>query len=80
VVDTKQKAVANADIIISDKNNAVVQQVKTDGNGNINLELPEYTVNGSDKKILSPYTLSVKGTERIIELNKNTAVKCMVSK
>ncbi|MEP7107568.1 MAG: hypothetical protein ABI760_06285 [Ferruginibacter sp.] len=78
VIDGKRRPVKNAEVIIHDKSNAVVLQTKTDENGKLLKELPEYAVNGKEKNYSSPYTISVAGFEKKVELKKNMEITCIV--
>ena len=78
VTDAKSNPVKNAEVTIHDKNNAVVLQTKTDEYGKLQTELPEYVVNGKEKNNSSPYTVSVAGCEKKVELNKNREITCIV--
>ena len=79
VTDSKGNPVKNTDVTIRDRNNAVAMQTKTGENGNVQSELPEYAVDGKEKKLFSPYSITVKGCERKVELNKNTEITCSVN-
>jgi len=74
VTDGKGIPVRNENVKILDKTGSVVFQAKTDGNGKISAELPEYVVNGKEKKISSPYTVSVGDTKEVVELDQNKEV------
>ena len=78
VIDAKRDPVKNAEVNIRDKNNTVVLQTKTDENGKLQTELQEYAVDGKEKKYLSPYTISLSGCEKKVELNKNMEISCVV--
>jgi adenine-specific DNA methylase len=71
VINKKGVAVENAEIRILDKNGIEVATQKTDENGSLSVELPEYSLDGSDKTFLSPYTI-IAGKKKIeVQLNKN---------
>lgn len=78
VTDAKGSPVKNAEVTIRDKNNAVTVQTKTDQNGKLQTELQEYSVDGKEKKILSPYTISLAGCEKKVQMNKNMEVTCTI--
>ena len=61
----------NTDVTIRDRNNAIVLNTKTDNNGMISVELPQYSVYGKEKKISSPYTVSAGNFIKEIELDNN---------
>ncbi|MCK4991855.1 MAG: hypothetical protein KAS29_15255 [Bacteroidales bacterium] len=72
VINKKGVVVENAEIRILDKNGIVVETQRTDENGSLSVELMEYSVNGSEKTFLSPYTV-IAGKKKIeVQLNKNT--------
>lgn len=78
VIDAMKNLVKNADVTIRDKTNAVILQTKTDEDGRLETELPEYTVDGKEKKFSSPYIISLAGCEKKVELNKNMEIACSV--
>jgi len=78
VTDAKGSPQKNAQVIILDKANVVALQTKTDENGKLQTELLEYAVDGKEKKFLSPYTISMAGCEKKVELNKNMEVTCVI--
>ncbi len=67
-------AKANSPIRIMNKNGEKVADLQTDKKGNATIELPEYSVNGAEKTIYSPYTI-LEGEKKIkVNLNKNTSI------
>jgi len=78
VSDAKKSPVKYTEITIRDKGNAIVLQGKTDENGKLQTELPEYAVNGKEKNYSSPYTISVGDYEKKVELNKNMEIDCVI--
>ena len=80
VTDKKGTSVKNAEVTVRDKNGSVVLQTKTDEYGKLKTELPEYSVNGKEKNYSSPYTVSTSDCEKKITLDKNTSIKCTLSK
>ena len=74
VINKKGVALENAEIRILDKNGIEVSTQKTDDNGSLSVELMEYSVDGSEKTFLSPYTV-IAGKKKIeVQLNKNSKV------
>jgi len=74
VTDVKGKAVKNSDVTILDVNNEVVLQTKTDNNGKLLAELPEYFVAGFAKKVSSPYTINVGDFKKVVEPDSNKEI------
>ena len=64
IADAKGTPVKNAEISIRDRGNAIVLRSKTDENGKLQTELPEYAVNGKERNYSSPYTISVDVLKR----------------
>jgi len=52
----------------------------TDSTGTIEIELPEYSVQGKSRKYLSPYTLAIGKMTRELVLNKNSKVSIQIKK
>jgi hypothetical protein len=75
VIYTKGAAVKDADVTIFDKSNAVVLQSRTDRVGKLKVELPEYAVDGKQKIVSSPYTISVGNAKKEIELESNKEIE-----
>ncbi|MBS1610605.1 MAG: hypothetical protein JSS70_17980 [Bacteroidetes bacterium] len=80
LVDKKGGVVKNAEVLIRDKNGVVVTRANTDENGEIKTELPEYSVNGKEKRYTSPYTVSVDDLKREVNLTKNTEIIYVMQK
>jgi hypothetical protein len=74
VTDGKGKPVKNDGVTIYDKNNMVVLQSKTDGQGRLSTELPEYKVDGKEKKVSSPYTIHIDAIKKVVELDSNKEI------
>jgi hypothetical protein len=74
VNDNKGIPLKNADITIFDKSNAIVLKSKTEENGKLTIELPEYAVDGKNKKVSSPYIISVGKFKKEVELNNNMEI------
>lgn len=69
--DAKGKPVKDAAVTILDNNSKIIAEEKTGNDGNIHIELPEFTVNGNEKNQSSPYTIKVAGQSKTIHLQKN---------
>ncbi len=69
------KPVSNETVRISDKDGKAVTETGTNENGEILIELPEYNFEGNEKHYSSPYTISVKGREQKVELDRNKTVE-----
>ncbi|MBK8088854.1 MAG: Ig-like domain-containing protein [Chitinophagaceae bacterium] len=78
ITDEKGNPAKNTEVTFRDKNNAMILQTKTDEYGKLQTELPEYAVNGKEKKYSSPYTVSVGGCEKKVELDKNIDISCTI--
>jgi hypothetical protein len=76
VTDAKGSPARNSDVLIRDKNNEVVLQTKTDDSGELITELAEYSVNGKEKKYLSPYKIVAGelGKEVVLDSNKEIII------
>jgi hypothetical protein len=74
IYDSKGGAVKNEDVVIRDKNNTIIIQTKTDENGRFSAELPEYSVNGKEKKASSPYTVIAGTLKKEIILDNNKEI------
>jgi hypothetical protein len=72
--DSKGIPGKNTDLTIRDKNNIVVLHSKTDENGKFSAELPQYIVDGTEMKVLSPYTVRAGTLKREIELDSNKEI------
>jgi hypothetical protein len=49
-------------------------QSKTDDNGRLSAELPQYAVEGKEKKVLSPYTVIAGTLKKEIDLDNNKEI------
>ncbi len=72
VADVSGNPVANANLKIYDKSGSVAFQSKTDDKGGVEIELPEYHVNGKERRVFSPYVIDVAGSKMEVELDGNT--------
>ncbi len=71
LVDNKKKTIKNEEVRIMDKNNEEIFKGKTNKEGILIIELPEYSVHGTEKLFSSPYTIEVRNKKEKVELNKN---------
>jgi hypothetical protein len=81
VTDKKGKAAKGADIQILDKNGKKVLHQQANGQGFIQVELQEYSVNDpeySGQALRSPYTIVVGKKKAKVDLNKNTAINLTI--
>lgn len=74
IVDVDGNPVKNAALTIHDNSGSVALQTKTDDEAEMAVELPEYHVNGKEKKILSPYEIELGGIKMKVELEGNRDV------
>ena len=68
----------NETVKIADSSGQTVFEAKTDNNGEIRTELPEYAVDGQKKTFSSPYLISAGSLEKKISLESNTTTTLMV--
>ncbi|HLP72942.1 MAG TPA: hypothetical protein VK155_08580, partial [Bacteroidales bacterium] len=74
VTGKKGEPVANAEVIIKDKNGTEVTRTATDKNGYLKIELPEYSAEGTGKTYYSKYTI-IAGRKRMeVVLDRNKVV------
>jgi hypothetical protein len=71
VADANGIPVTKTDLTINDKSGSLALQTKTDDKGEIVIELPEYHVNGKEKRELSPYVIDIDGSKMEVELDGN---------
>lgn len=76
--DESGRLINNLEVIVRDKNGSAVERKRTDGSGIIKTELEEYSVDGKEKKYLSPFVVSVGGVEKKVLLNKNMDIEFIV--
>ena len=74
VSDAKGLPLKNSGVTILDKSNGVVMRAKTDDSGIFKTELPEYAVDGKNRKDSSPYTIVVGGNKKEIVLDNDKEV------
>ncbi|HRE49785.1 MAG TPA: hypothetical protein PK339_00080 [Flavitalea sp.] len=80
ITDRKLTPLANQELSILDKDKREVRKMITDSTGTIEIELPEYSVQGKSRKYLSPYTLAIGKMTRELVLNKNSKVSIQIKK
>jgi hypothetical protein len=66
------------DLKLVDINGKEVLIQRTNENGSLKVELPEYLVDGDEEKYLSPYTIIAGKKKIILELNKNTETDIVI--
>ncbi len=74
VKNDKGLPLKGSDVTIRDRFNAVVLKAKTDETGIIVAELPEYAVEGKNRKDSSPYTVEAAGQRKEINLDRNKEI------
>lgn len=72
--DGKGVPARNVDVTILDKNNQVALQTRMDNEGKLTTELPEYSVNGKEKKVSSPYTIAIGNFKKEVVLDCNKEI------
>jgi hypothetical protein len=75
VVDKSGKEVPNAKVQIVDRNGEEVLTRTTGKTGIIEVELPEYTVDGDQVAFDSPYTVVVRKKKHHVTLANNSEIK-----
>jgi len=78
LINKKGEEVHGAEISILDKNEKEVLIGKSDGRGSIEVELPEYTVDGDEITYLSPYSVSVGRKKEEVILNTDQVITMKV--
>jgi hypothetical protein len=73
-MDKKGEPMDNVEILLRNKNGELVDLKKTSTVGSLSFELPEYRVDGEDKIIYSPYTISYGKRKTVVELKENKVV------
>lgn len=63
------------EVQIFDKTGEKVISQKLDNNGQMNIELPEYSVDGDEKKFFSPYTILAAKKKKTVYLNQNSRIE-----
>ncbi|MEN8229315.1 MAG: hypothetical protein ABFS38_14245 [Bacteroidota bacterium] len=71
VIDKKGMEVSGAKVIILNKNKEQVLNQMTNSSGSVQVELPEYSVDGALITYLSPYTILVNKKKEEVSLNTN---------
>jgi hypothetical protein len=72
VRDKKGNSVNGADVNIFDRNGKKVSNELLSEGGVISLELPEYTMKGSVKTALAPYTVKVGKKSEVVKFDQNS--------
>ena len=78
VIDKKGKEVNGAKVVILNKNREEVLTQMTDSSGSVQVELPEYSVDGEQITYLSPYTILVNKKKKEVSLNTNQEITLTV--
>jgi len=74
VLDTNGQAIGGRTVEITDVKGTLTFTGTTGDNGNVIVELPEYTYENGMRDTYSPYTVRTSGEEREVELTKNTEI------
>ncbi|MEX1239725.1 MAG: hypothetical protein WEB30_08405 [Cyclobacteriaceae bacterium] len=72
VVDKAGRPLSKVRVLIKDKNENTRYSGQTDLHGNLHAELPEYTVNGSETVLSSPYKVLAGKAQKEIILKENS--------
>ena len=72
--DLKNLPIKNTEVTIVNKLNEISFKAKTDSLGQITAELPEYSVDGKNKKVFSPYIIKTGMIKKEIELDNNKEI------
>ncbi|MEA3478435.1 MAG: hypothetical protein U9R60_09670, partial [Bacteroidota bacterium] len=78
VIDKKGKEVSGAKVVILNKNKEEVLTQTTNSSGSVQVELPEYSVDGELITYLSPYTILVNKKKEEVCLNTNLELSITV--
>jgi len=78
VADKAGNKLPGAELKILDKNGEDVFTGITGENGSIELELPEYTLDGNQLTYVSPYTVIVHKKKHTLSLSKNTDINIKI--
>jgi len=78
VADKAGNKLPGAELKILDKNGEDVFTGITGENGSIELELPEYTLDGDQLTYVSPYTVIVHKKKHTLSLSKNTDINIKI--
>ncbi len=74
VTDKVGNPLQSKEIVISDKNRSEVLRKATGTAGTVSIELPEYSIDGGVRTVLSPYTVASGKIRKVVELHRNTMV------
>jgi hypothetical protein len=72
--DLKNLPLKNTEVTIVNQLNEIAFKGKTDQLGQVTVELPEYSVDGKNKKIFSPYTIKAGIIKKEIKLDYNKEI------
>jgi len=78
IIDENGKPVKNEQVKILDKNNSIAVQQKTGEDGQLSVELPEYSADGKEKTWKAPYTVRAGNVTEEVRLNRNTKSSLML--
>ena len=79
LVNPAHQPIANREVLIYDKNKAIAYSGVSDKTGFLKTELLQYSVGGNQKKLASPYTISIGRYRRKINLENNTNITCTIN-
>jgi hypothetical protein len=74
ILGTNGAPARNTDVTIRDKNNTIILQSKTNEAGKLSAELLQYSVDGKEKKVSTPYTVISGNLKKAIELDNNKEI------
>ncbi len=74
VRDSMGNPVGDAHVSILDRNKKTALETKTDALGVLLAEFPEYSVDGKERTISSPYTIVVGKIRKEIDLDSNRSI------
>ena len=75
VSDRNGNPLINSVVDIRDKNNELVFSGTTDAQGSLKTELPQYTLQNSEKIVYSPYSIQTRDTQVQVALDRNVLVR-----
>lgn len=78
VRDSMGNPVGDTDVSILDRNKKPALEAKTDALGVLLAEFPEYSVDGKERTLSSPYTILVGGVEKMIDLDSNRNISLTI--
>lgn len=80
LTDKKRRLLKNEPVTIYDANKTMILQQKTNEQGELSAELPEYAIDGRIKKESSPYIVKAGNSSMTISLNKNAEISFVIKK